>query len=116
MVIVGSEVIVLRSTETLTDSYDGTIWVGPGTSEQLWVGRVVGREVVTVGAGVEGDGDEFWTHPAARMQTRNVRKTRRRDAIFMARDLYHYLLTSLSHFFQNTYGKRGYTGRFSLWI
>ena len=55
---------------------------------------------VTVGAGVAGDGDEFWTHPAARMQSRNMRKTRRRDAIFMARDLYHYLFTSLSHFFK----------------
>jgi hypothetical protein len=55
---------------------------------------------VTVGAGVAGGGDEFWTHPAIRMQSRNMRKTRRRDAIFMARDLYHYLFTSLSHFFK----------------
>jgi hypothetical protein len=97
-VIVGSDVIVFRSTERLTDSYDGTIWVGPGTSEQLWVGRVVGRDVVTVGAGEAGGGDEFWTHPAKRIH-RNVREMRRRNAFFMARDLYHYLLTSLSHFF-----------------
>jgi hypothetical protein len=62
--------------------------------------------VVIVGAGVAGDGDEFWTHPAARMHTRNVRKTRRRDAIFMARDLYHYLLTSLSIFLKLKTWKR----------
>jgi hypothetical protein len=54
---------------------------------------------VTVGAGVVGDGGEFWTHPATRMQSRNVRKTLRRYAIFMARDLYPYLFTSLSHLF-----------------
>jgi hypothetical protein len=55
---------------------------------------------VNVGAGVAGGGDEFWTHPAARMQSRNVREIRGRDAIFTPRDLYHYLFTSLSHFFK----------------
>jgi hypothetical protein len=48
---------------------------------------------VTVGAGVAGDGDEFWTHPAKRMQSMSVRKMRGRKAFFMARDLYHSLLT-----------------------
>jgi hypothetical protein len=54
---------------------------------------------VTVGAGVAGDGGEFWIHPAKRMQSRNVRKIRGRETFFMARGLYQYLLTSLSHFF-----------------
>jgi hypothetical protein len=47
---------------------------------------------VTVGAGVAGGGDEFWTHPATRIQTMSVRKMRGRKAFFMARDLYDSLL------------------------
>lgn len=47
---------------------------------------------VTVGTGVAGDGDEFWIHPAKRMQSMSVRKMRGRNAFFMARDLYHSLL------------------------
>jgi hypothetical protein len=46
-----------------------------------------------VGAGVAGDGDEFWTHPAKRIQSRNVREMRRRNAFFMARNLFLELLT-----------------------
>jgi len=37
VVMVGFSVIVLRLTVTLTDSSSGTICVGPGTSEQVWV-------------------------------------------------------------------------------
>jgi hypothetical protein len=51
-----------------------------------------------VGAGVVGDGGEFWTHPAKRIQSMSMRKMRGRKAFFMARDLYHYLFTSLSFF------------------
>jgi hypothetical protein len=54
---------------------------------------------VTVGTGVAGDGDEFWIHPAKRMQSRNVRKIMGRNAFFMARDLYHSLLTLRSPVF-----------------
>jgi hypothetical protein len=46
----------------------------------------------TVGVGVAGDGDEFWIHPAKRIQSRNVKKIMGRNAFFIARDLYHSLL------------------------
>jgi len=47
----------------------------------------------TVGAGVAGDGEVFWTHPAKRIQSMSVRKIRGRNAFFMARDLFHPLIT-----------------------
>lgn len=76
----GSADIVLRSTVTLTDSYDGTSCVGPGTSEHdgVWVTICVRRGVVTVtvGAGVAGGGDELWAHPAKKMQSMSVREIR----------------------------------------
>jgi len=54
-----------------------------------------------VGAGVAGDGDVFWIHPAKRIQSMSVRKTRGRNAFFMARDLYHSLLTFRSPVFRD---------------
>jgi hypothetical protein len=42
---------------------------------------------VTVGTGVAGGGEEFWTHPGRRMQSRNVRKIRGRKACFIAGNL-----------------------------
>jgi hypothetical protein len=42
---------------------------------------------VTVGTGVAGGGEEFWTHPGRRMQSRNMRKIRGRKACFIAGNL-----------------------------
>ncbi len=60
-VIEGFSVMVLRLTVTLTASYAGIIWVGPGSSEQasreLAVGAIGGLvfDRVGTGAGIAGD-------------------------------------------------------------
>jgi hypothetical protein len=88
-VIVGFSVIELRSTVTLTDSYDGTIWVGPGTSEHACVGVTGGVCIdvrTAVGAGTAGDC--FWVHPPIKVLRTSIREMRSMKVSFMAWNQY----------------------------
>src|SRR5512137_1359101 len=92
--IVGSAVIELRSTVTSTDSYSGTCWVGPGTSEHAGVCEGTGTcWVVVTAIVVGGTGGGCDVHPPISTQRMSVMTTRGRQNCFIRRILPHGVLT-----------------------
>jgi hypothetical protein len=74
--MVGFSVIVLRWTVTDTDSYAGTVWVGPGVEEYAGMDGAAGRGVPGRVTGVVGTVVWFAMHPAAARTEIRQRKTR----------------------------------------
>jgi hypothetical protein len=95
--MVGSADIELRSIVTSTDSYSGTCWVGPGTSEHAGVCEGTGTcWVVVTGMVVGGTGGACDVHPPIRTQRMRVKTTRGRQNCFIRRNLPHWVLILLS--------------------